>query len=149
MIPATLKIELTLGTIAGCSQILHETGEYDSLWLKAIYDCSLEILTKWPKRKYKNRRQAIRYIKRMEKILEEIEKRLKGKWKSLGQIMNFFLALVITRYDELQRHNSKRAKELEPLIEMLEQYVNTLNADKSQVIDEAVELIDIFENMII
>ena len=47
-VPAVAKIDITLGTVAGCAKVIHETGAYDSLWFMAIYDLDNETLLSWP-----------------------------------------------------------------------------------------------------
>ena len=141
-IPAIFKVNIILGTVGGVAAVLSKIDSLAPLYLQGLRTEAVSALQKWPKIHLKEKKY-FRYLKRQEAILERIEAALQGKWKDLPSVFNFLLALVIYLQEELG--DSPRAKYLDNLIEMLEQYIETVGGTKDQYIDYGIQLAEIFE----
>ena len=147
-IPARLRIDLTLGNIAGLAQCLSRIEGFEPLYFEALRDQAIEVLQSMPLYPFESKKKAMRYVKRLEKALSEAEMRFKGQNHTLGSALNFMLAEAQDLYDDMRRKGSKHAHKILPLIEMLEQYIETCNAYKNECIEEGIRTAAVFRQAI-
>ena len=147
-----MRVDITLGTVGGVAKILADMSGLEQYYFKALEDMAIEILSQWPKYKLKNDRAALRYVNKLETKLNQAQAQLDGKWQNIGQVLNFLLAEVQDLYDDLiksgSRSGKKNAQRLVPLIDMLEQYIETGGAYRGDIIDKALECSEIFKEAV-
>ena len=142
MMPSRTKVEISIATVAGMALVLSKMDGMEDFYFQGLYELATETLAAWPKQIFRNRRLAMNYIKRVEHALEAGEKVVQGAFSSMAMVLNFMLALISLRYDELRFKGSRRAMRLLPLIDMIEQYIETFDAARDWDIESGASLME-------
>jgi len=141
-----MKVDLTLGLIAGAAQMLMEDERFAQFYFRGFHEITMDALKQWPKMPQKNERAAMRYLRRLDQALTRAQKNLEPLLHDLPSFLNFLLAEVVELQEALG--SSPRAPLLDPIIEMLEQYIDTVQAYHSPAVDHGLKLADVWETAI-
>jgi len=140
-ITARMNIDITLSTVAGIASALAHMEKFEQFYFQGLYELATEILADWPQYEFKNERAALRYMVKVKKGFDEVEKSLVSETRTLGAVLNFMLSEVTELYDLVNPRNKKR---LEPLVDMISEYVDTMGAYDEQCIEEGWNIHGIF-----
>lgn len=134
-----MRVDITLGLIAGAAQMLEEDDRFAMFYFQGLHDITIDALKKWPKYPA-TPKQARRYVNRLDKALRTAQEHLQPLLHDLPSFLNFLLAEVTDLQGDLG--NSPRAPLLNPIVDMLEQYIDTVQGYQTKTVDHGLVLSD-------
>ena len=139
---ARMRTDIVLGTLAGIAAGLAQIEGLEQYYFEGLHALVVEQLKKWPKMPFRNERCARRYLARLESRLSRIERNLFGKFDSLPALLNWLMAEIVSLQEDL--NGSPRAALLDPIISMLEQYIETTGGFDPCEIDKGLGIARLF-----
>ena len=140
---ARMNVDITLGTVAGAGILLSKVEGLEEFYFEALTEVASTALEKWPLTPFKNEKAVRKYKERLHAQLEASEARVKEYINDVPSMLNFLLALVVDLQESLK--GGKRTALLDPVIELLTEYIDRLELYEQEAIDRGLKANELYK----